>query len=122
MLTSRSFGPRSNDAASIDTRLKLGATWFLPGQVVRTFDKGAVSGNPLQQLRGKGYSGAVSHSDRHLSYIASYLDVSPEFRSPLGFVPWCSRGTTSKKPFEAARLPERPLSRQEAFSSSNRDW
>jgi hypothetical protein len=88
MLTSRSFGARSNEVASFDTRLRLSPTWFFTGQLVRTLTDSPVTGAfPRPRLNGKGYSAQLSHSDRHLSYTVSYLDLSPEFRSEIGFVP-----------------------------------
>jgi hypothetical protein len=87
MFTDRTFGSSSNQVASLDTRIKLSPTWFFTGQVVRTFDHESEPGRMQQDLKGKGYSASLSHNDRHLSYLASYQDLSPDFRSQLGFIP-----------------------------------
>ena len=87
MYTNRTFGSTSNQVASLDTRLKLSPTWFLSGQIVRTFDHQTGTSETSTRLQGKGYSAILSRSDRHLTYTGTYVDLSPEFRSQLGFVP-----------------------------------
>lgn len=87
MFTDRTFGANSNQVASFDTRIKLSPTWFLSGQIVRTFDREPDTSGPSAQLHGQGYSASLSHNDRHVSYTASYLDLSPNFSSQLGFIP-----------------------------------
>jgi hypothetical protein len=82
-VTSRDFGPTFNRVASADTRLKVNPRIFVDGQAVIS-DTETDDG---QRLRDSAYSTTLNRSGRKLSYTVNYLDVGPDFRSTLGFVP-----------------------------------
>ena len=83
LVTVRDFGPVRNKVGAIDTRLGLSQNWYFTGQAAYSID------HDLQrrQRQGAGYSAELSHGGEHFAYEASYLDISPEFRPQLGFVP-----------------------------------
>ena len=77
------FASTSNVVSGFDARIKLNPNWFLTGQYVRSFDR---------QAKGKKRDGMaaqleLAHYGRHFTYDATYLDRSPDFRAPLGFIP-----------------------------------
>jgi hypothetical protein len=83
LFSRRSFGSVSNDAFSLDTRLKLNDNWWFTAQAVKS---GAVddSGN---HLSGADAFAEIRHTGLHWNYSTSYLDRSPNFRADLGFIP-----------------------------------
>lgn len=83
LFTSRDFASSSNRVISFDTRLKLNPNWVLSGQLM---------GSDTRQRDGAGRSGPayfaeLTHSGRHFSYYARYVDRSPDFDSQVGFIP-----------------------------------
>jgi hypothetical protein len=83
LFTTYDFGPSFNRIASGTTRLRLNPRWFFDGQaaLADTNDTGGGS------LRDTAYSAEVNRSGRGFSYQLDYLDIGPEFRTVLGFVP-----------------------------------
>jgi hypothetical protein len=82
LASTREFGSSSNNVASVDMRLKLSPTWVFTGQAIRSFDR-APGGARVQ---GAEYLANLSRTTRHVLYSASYLDRSPTFDAPLGFI------------------------------------
>ena len=82
LVLSRDFGETWNRLWSVDARLRLDPNWTVSGQLLRSYTREA-SG---QRLSGPGYYGRLDHSGRHFRYFSRYLDLSPDFRSELGFV------------------------------------
>ncbi len=82
LAASRDFGPSWNRVFAIDTRLRLHPNWFLTAQAVRSYDR-ALDGTERQ---GPAYQAELSRSGRHFTYSGSFHDLSPDFRSRLGFI------------------------------------
>jgi predicted enzyme related to lactoylglutathione lyase len=82
-VTSHDFGPTSNRVISADTRLKVNSRIFVDGQAAAS-DTESTEG---ERLRDSAYSATLNRSGRKLSYTVNYLDIGPDFRSTLGFVP-----------------------------------
>ncbi|MFQ5776780.1 MAG: DUF5916 domain-containing protein [Terriglobia bacterium] len=82
LATSRDFGSSSNRVFSLDTRLQLNPNWTLVGQLMRSSTREVGSG----RRAGDGYLAELEHDGRHFDYLARYTDLSPDFRSQLGFV------------------------------------
>src|SRR5262249_34021374 len=80
--STRDFGSSFNHVLSFDTRLKLSPTWVFTGQVSRSFDR-ELNGT---RLGGPAYLASLAQSGRHFTYTSSYLDRSPTFSAPLGFI------------------------------------
>jgi len=83
LVNARDFGAVRNNVASVDTRLGLSPNWYFTGQAAYSVDQD----NERHQRTGTAYSARLSHGGEHFSYEAGYLDISPEFRSQLGFIP-----------------------------------
>jgi len=83
LVTSRDFGASSNRVYSFDTRLKLSPNWVFTGQLMRSYTRN-LDGT---RVSGSGSLLELDHSGRHFVYSGSYSDLSPNFRSQLGFVP-----------------------------------
>jgi hypothetical protein len=82
LATSRDFGSSSSRVFSMDTRLKLSPNWVFAGQAIRTYTRN----QDHSHLSGAGYWAELLHTGRHFTYSGTYTDISPDFRSPLGFV------------------------------------
>jgi hypothetical protein len=82
LATSRDFGSSSNRVFSMDTRLKLSPNWVFAGQAMRTDTRN----QDHTHLLGAGYLAELSYTGRHFTYSGNYTDLSPGFRSPLGYV------------------------------------
>jgi hypothetical protein len=82
LATSRDFGSSSNRVFSMDTRLKLSPNWIFAGQAIRTETRN----QDRTHQSGAGYLAELLHTGRHFTYSGNYTDLSPDFRSPLGFV------------------------------------
>ena len=83
MGTSRSFGGSTNQVGSVTSHVRLNKNWFFDTQIVASHDR---------SLTGETTSGAATfvgliRNSRNLSVYATYNDVSPDFKIPLGFVP-----------------------------------
>ncbi len=96
LVTNRDVGPFASRVASADGRIKLNDNWFAQGQAVFTSGSGlelSVSApgrdetdNSRPDPHGGALQASVNRSSRTFNYSAEYLDVSPDFRAPLGFV------------------------------------
>ncbi len=82
LATSQDFGPTWNRVAAFDARLQLNANWSFTGQAARSYDRDS-NGNLLE---GPSYYAELGRSGRHFTYVGSYSDYSPDFRSSLGFI------------------------------------
>jgi hypothetical protein len=82
LVTSRDFGPSSNRIFAFDTRLKLSPNWVFTGQVMNS-ETHKLDGT---QLSGPGYLAQLDYSGRNFTYSTNYTDLSPSFRSEMGFV------------------------------------
>jgi len=79
----RRFGSAFNELASVDARLRLSNNWVFTGQAVtsRTREQDGSA------TTGPAYYASLYHYGRHLTYGEEYTDISPNFRTELGFVP-----------------------------------
>jgi hypothetical protein len=84
LATSRDFAGGFSRVASADGRWKVGENWVAEGQVAFSHARDEPE-SPAES--GGAATAAVSRSGRHFEYRASYRDISPRFRAPLGFVP-----------------------------------
>ncbi len=81
-ISSRDFGNSWNRMASFDARLRLSPTWYFTGQMAHSYDR-QLDGRKRQ---GPAYLADLTHASTHFTYTATYTDISPDFRAPLGFV------------------------------------
>jgi len=83
LVSNRQLAGGANRVASADARLALSKTWIFTSQVIATYarDSGAAG------AAGTGLYAQVMRDGRNLDYSAQYLDLSPSFDAPLGFVP-----------------------------------
>ena len=83
LVSNRQLAGGANRVASADARLALSKTWIFTSQVVATYarDSGAAGAS------GAGLYAELLRDGRNLDYSAQYLDLSPSFDAPLGFVP-----------------------------------
>jgi hypothetical protein len=81
-VTDREFGGGHNRVVAGDTRLRLSNSWSLTAQLAHSFDL------QLNRSRRSGSAARLElvRSGRNFTYSGSYLDISPDFRVPLGFV------------------------------------
>lgn len=82
LVTNRDFGPFASRVASVDGRIKLNDNWFAQGQAAFSRTESA----DLAALDGGALHASLNRSSRTFNYSAEYLDISPGFRAPLGFV------------------------------------
>lgn len=81
-VTNRDFDESSSRVASADGRIKLNANWVARGQATYS---------ATRELDGRSWNApawfaSIGRESRGFQYEASYLDISPDFRVPLGFV------------------------------------
>ena len=81
MATSQDFGPTHNRLVSMDARWQVLQNWIFTGQATAS-DTRLRSG---QKLAGPAYYASWRHYGRHLISNTAYSDISPDFRSQLGF-------------------------------------
>lgn len=82
LATSRDFGSSYNRVVSLDTRLMLNSNWYFDGQAVRSYDR-ELDGS---RFDGSAYYADLGRSGRNFNYVASYTDLSPDFRTELGYI------------------------------------
>jgi hypothetical protein len=82
LVTRHEFGSSSNRVLAFDTRLKLSPNWYFTGQMM----KSETQESDGRRDSGPAYLGQLSYGGRHFTYSIGYTDVSPSFRSQLGFV------------------------------------
>lgn len=80
--TDRDFGRSFNRNLALDTRLKISPNWVVMAQAIRSFDRGLDGA----RFEGSEYLANISRSGRHFTSVSSYLDRSPAFNAPLGFI------------------------------------
>lgn len=83
LITSRDFGSSFSRMFSFDTRLRLNENWIFSGQLLRSESRSDSEG----RLSAPGYYAGIKHSGLHFNYSGDYLDLSPDFRTELGFIP-----------------------------------
>jgi hypothetical protein len=83
LVSNRQVAGGANRVASADARLALSKTWIFTSQVIATYarDSGAAGAS------GTGVYAQLLRNGRNLDYSAEYLDLSPTFDAPLGYVP-----------------------------------
>lgn len=83
MATSQDFAGTYNRVYAMDAQWQILGNWLFQGQAAgsKTRETGGV------MLAGPSYRAGVYHQGRHFISETRYLDVSPTFRSYLGFVP-----------------------------------
>jgi hypothetical protein len=82
LATTRIFGSALNQVVALDSRLRLSANWTLTGQVAGSHDRRRDG----QRLDGTAAYAQLVHGGQHFSYLGSYTDRSPGFRSQVGFI------------------------------------
>jgi Domain of unknown function (DUF5916)/AMIN domain len=83
LATTRTFGSDQNEVAALDSRLQLDPNWALTGQFAVSHERRRDG----QSLDGTAAYAQLAHAGQHFSYLGSYTDRSPGFRSQLGFIP-----------------------------------
>ena len=83
LATTRTFGPNRNQVAGLDSRLQLSANWAFTAQVAASVERRRNG----QELDGTAAYAQLARAGQHLSYLGTYTDRSPGFRSQLGFIP-----------------------------------
>jgi len=83
LVSSYDFAGSSNRVYSLDARVKLQPAWFVQGQ--------AIASNTRQldgeRLSGPAYVAGLLHDGRNFTLHSVYTDLSPSFRSELGYIP-----------------------------------
>jgi hypothetical protein len=82
LATTRDVSSSFNHVVGVDLRLKLSDTWVLTGQGVESFDR-ELNG---ARLDGSAYLASLSRTGQHFAFASSYVDRSPTFSAPLGFI------------------------------------
>lgn len=80
--TARQFGSSSNYVGATSAHVRLNANWFADGQVVASRNT-SLDGATTQ---GTAAFFGIFRNGRNLNYSLGYNDVSPNFRTPLGFI------------------------------------
>jgi hypothetical protein len=81
--TGLDFGRQSNGVLGVDTRLQLSSNWILSGQAIAT----KTTESDGKRLSGPGFNWNLGYNSRAFSWEASYIDLAPDFRADLGYVP-----------------------------------
>lgn len=81
LLTRRAFLTESNEVVALDALLRLNPNWTLTGQIMHSFSR-----RGEERSAGPAYSLDLSYSGRRFFYSGEYVDRSPRFRAPLGFI------------------------------------
>jgi Domain of unknown function (DUF5916) len=82
-VSTRSFAGTTNQVVSGDTRIRLNKQWFFTGQLAGSSNQSPDG----THLVGNTAWADLSRSGRAFTYDLTYSSASPDFRSPLGFVP-----------------------------------
>jgi hypothetical protein len=82
IVTDREWGATSNRVYGVDGRWKINDNWVLVGQAV---------GSQTEPVQGEAVTGGLATAELHregrgFDYSLTYLQVSPDFRSDLGYV------------------------------------
>ncbi|MDW8240508.1 MAG: DUF5916 domain-containing protein, partial [Acidobacteriota bacterium] len=81
LFTRRSFMSQSNSVLALDTLLRMSPNWTFTGQIMQSFTQ-----RDGGRFSGPAYSLDLSYSGRHFFYSGEYVDRSPRFHTPLGFI------------------------------------
>ena len=79
----RSFGQASNEVAALDTRLRITDNWVFTGQMATT----GTRTSEQERIGGPAFFGSLYFNNRNWKWGVEYLDISPNFRADLGYVP-----------------------------------
>jgi hypothetical protein len=82
LATDRHAESGQDTTLALDTRLRLDSNWTLTSQIIRTATETSDDREPL----GSGFNATLARAGRHFTYSGLYLDRSPTFRAPLGFI------------------------------------
>ncbi|HXV74752.1 MAG TPA: DUF5916 domain-containing protein [Candidatus Polarisedimenticolaceae bacterium] len=90
LLTARELDRSYNRVGGVDSRVKLGSNWDTQLQAV--FSSSRLQDfteptTPDAQLDDSAWSASFNRSGRKLNAHLHYLDIGPEFRTELGFIP-----------------------------------
>src|SRR5437773_8437470 len=83
LVTDRELEGSFNRMYSLDGRLRFGKNWALVGQVIRSENR-ELDASAL--VAGFGALAELQRDGRHVDYGGRYLEFSPDFAAPLGFV------------------------------------
>ena len=83
LVTDRELEGSFNRMYSLDGRLRFGKNWALVGQVIRSENR-ELDASAL--VAGFGALAELQRDGRHVDYAGRYLEFSPDFAAPLGFV------------------------------------
>lgn len=85
LMTDREFNnTRAYDRVfSADSRIRLGDNWEFEGQVMRSARREPAGG---ERFSGWGYMADAGFETRNLNYKGGYLEFTPDFDAPLGFI------------------------------------
>lgn len=81
--SSREFGGDFSRVVSFDSRVQLSPTWLASTQLVKTETRRGGRSKPFE---GSGIAASLSRAGRSLSLETRFVDLSPGFRSDLGFI------------------------------------
>lgn len=79
----RSFGQTSNEVAAVDSRWRITDNWVFTGQAAVSSTKAGEE----ERSSAPACFGSLYFNDRNWRWGVEYLDVSPDFRADLGYVP-----------------------------------
>jgi hypothetical protein len=82
LVTDRELARSFNRMFSVDSRLKLGSNWAFAGQLLRSETREL----DATRLSGSGGLAELTRDGRNFDYAGRYLQFSPDFTAPLGFV------------------------------------
>jgi len=106
-----------NRVVSADTRLALSKTWVFTGQAIATATRDSSGAG----TSGTGWYANLLRDGRNLDYSASYLDLSPEFETQLGFVKRVGIREFEQK-LELVRRPQGPVVKVGPTFTTQFDW
>jgi hypothetical protein len=82
--TGRVLSNSFNHVGGIDTRLQVSDNWTFAGQILGSYSK---SLNTPEASLGTALTAQANYADANWTYVGSYNDRSPNFRTDVGFVP-----------------------------------
>jgi uncharacterized protein DUF5916 len=83
LVTDRELERNFNRMFSVDSRLKLGSNWAFAGQLMQSETREL---DATTRLSGSGGFAELTREGRNFDYSGRYLQFSPDFTAPLGFV------------------------------------
>jgi hypothetical protein len=83
LASDREFGGDFSRVVSVDSRVQLSPTWLASAQLAKSETRRGAQASPFD---GTGIVASISRSGRSLALETRYVDLSPGFRSDLGFI------------------------------------